>query len=247
MILVFIVIVVVVFFLLWLFFGGHHTDPDYPTWSETMYCIDHGKPKDTKIEDTIKDSTTKIDDKIEDKVTKIDDKSEEIKNVEDSGNDEIEDNIDGNNKVESENTGEFLYVKESVISDSDIVSWAGELNSYEKIVCGTLQEIYGKEFKTVRPNFLKSLVTGKNLEIDCYNHELRIGAEYNGEQHYVWPNWTKQTYPDFIKQVQRDTFKRKVCDKKGIFLITIPYNIKKEDIPQFIRNTIPKSLLPKIN
>jgi hypothetical protein len=32
----------------------------------------------------------------------------------------------------------------------------------------------------VRPDFLKNPATGRNLEIDCFNNQLKIGLEYQG-------------------------------------------------------------------
>src|SRR5690348_6310742 len=78
----------------------------------------------------------------------------------------------------------------------------------EKECRRVLEEIYGKSFTKVRPKWLKNPETGRNLELDCYNEELKIAVEYNGEQHYKWPNFTKQSQEDFIQQVRRDKYKK---------------------------------------
>ncbi len=112
----------------------------------------------------------------------------------------------------------------------------------ERICCQVMEEITGKPFGTVRPNFLKNPETGRNLEIDCYNHELRIGVEYNGEQHYKWPNFTRHTYEQFIQQARRDQYKIGTCDDCGIYLITVPYTVNHDEIKQYIVDHLPPSI-----
>ena len=71
---------------------------------------------------------------------------------------------------------------------------------------------------------------------------MKIAAEYNGKQHYVWPNQTGQTKEDFENQIRRDEFKRKMCDINGIYLITIPYTVPLHEIKQYIMERLPKKL-----
>ncbi len=95
-----------------------------------------------------------------------------------------------------------------------------------EILCKKIiEEIYEKPFYTIRPNFLKNPETGRNLELDLYNDEKKIAIEYNGKQHYVWPNGIHNSYETFIKQVRRDQYKVDKCDENGIYLITVPYNV----------------------
>ncbi len=112
----------------------------------------------------------------------------------------------------------------------------------ETICCQTLEQIYGAPFDTVRPNWLKNPETGMNLELDCYNDDLRLAVEYNGIQHYVWPNFTRQSYDDFVKQVRRDRFKVDTCDINGVYLITVPYNVPHELIPRYIQWYLPEAV-----
>jgi hypothetical protein len=112
----------------------------------------------------------------------------------------------------------------------------------EAICCLTLEKIYNKPFIKVRPNWLKNPETGRNLELDGYNEELGIAFEYNGIQHYVWPNFTGMTREQFINQARRDTFKLDLCDKLGIYLITIPYNVPHSYIPSYIEYYLPEKV-----
>jgi hypothetical protein len=117
----------------------------------------------------------------------------------------------------------------------------------EKFCCQALEQIYGKPFFTVRPNFLKNPETSRNLELDCYNHEVKIAVEYNGIQHYVWPNFTGQTKTEFENQVRRDEFKREMCDRNGVYLITVPYSVPHNQIKNYITRYLPENVEKRLN
>jgi len=105
-----------------------------------------------------------------------------------------------------------------------------------------IEEIYGKPFYTIRPDFLKNPETKRNLEIDLYNDSIRVGVEYNGASHYYWPNYTGQSKEDFIKQVRKDKFKVDMCDKHGIYLISVPYNVPLDKIKEYITYYLPENV-----
>jgi hypothetical protein len=105
-----------------------------------------------------------------------------------------------------------------------------------------LSEIYGKKFISTRPTWLKNPETGSLLELDCYNEELKIAAEYNGLQHYVYPNNHHKSYDEFVAQVRRDQFKLRRCDQMGVYLITIPYTVPKEEIKNYIIHYLPENV-----
>jgi hypothetical protein len=113
----------------------------------------------------------------------------------------------------------------------------------ERLLCEALTEIYGVPFVTVRPDFMVNPETGRRIEFDCYNDDLKIAGEYNGPQHYVWPNYLerKQTYDQFIKQVRRDQLKVELSDKNGVYLITVPYNVPYNMIKDYVRYYTPES------
>lgn len=107
--------------------------------------------------------------------------------------------------------------------------------------CRTIfQKIFRAEFPPIRPDFLKSPKTGKNLEIDIYNDSLKLACEYNGPQHYrYFPAWHK-TKNDFYSQVKRDDWKRKKMKEHGITLIEVPHWIKSNRLEEFIKNELRK-------
>ena len=112
----------------------------------------------------------------------------------------------------------------------------------EALCCRILEKIYGKQFERIRPDFLKNPETGYNLEIDCYNDELKIGLEFSGVQHYVYPNYTGQTLEQFIQQIRRDQFKVDMCDVNGVYLITVPYSVPDNQLEEYIRERLPENV-----
>ena len=116
----------------------------------------------------------------------------------------------------------------------------------EQICRQVMEELYNKPFPTIRPDFLKNPETKRNLELDCYNDELKLAVEYNGVQHYKWPNFTNQSKEDFIKQVRRDKYKVEACDANGVYLITVPYNVPHKDIKDYIIYYLPENYQQRI-
>lgn len=116
----------------------------------------------------------------------------------------------------------------------------------ERLCCETMEKIYGVPFVSTWPDWLRNPETGEKLELDCYNDELKIAVEYNGEQHYKWPNFTNQSYQHFINQVRRDTLKLDLCDKNGVYLIVVPYNVPYGNIPSFITSHLPETIRKRL-
>jgi hypothetical protein len=102
-----------------------------------------------------------------------------------------------------------------------------------------LESTFGKKFIKIRPKFLMNTETGKPLELDLYNPELKIAVEYSGEQHYRYIPYFHKTYNHFIKQQERDELKRELCKKNDICLIEVPYNV--ENIKNFLINELKKN------
>ncbi len=103
-----------------------------------------------------------------------------------------------------------------------------------------MESIFGRPFIKVRPDFLKNKITGKekNLELDCYNAELGIAVEYNGEQHYRQLSFFHKNKHHFQAQKYRDFMKRTLCEKAGVKLIEVPYTTKVEHIEDYIRSNL---------
>jgi hypothetical protein len=112
----------------------------------------------------------------------------------------------------------------------------------EELCCQIMEKIYGVPFSNMRLSCLRNPESGCNLEIDCYNETLKIGVEYNGEQHYIYPNKFHRTREEFISQVRRDQYKVETCDREGIYLITVPYNVELNKIEEYIRFHLPDAV-----
>jgi len=78
---------------------------------------------------------------------------------------------------------------------------------------------------------------GQLFKWDGYNEECKIAFEYNGEQHYKFPNYYHRTEEEFIMQIERDTRKLKYALKNGIKLITIPYT-EKNNLEEYIKTLL---------
>jgi hypothetical protein len=99
-----------------------------------------------------------------------------------------------------------------------------------------------REFKKVRPDWIRNPTTGRCLELDGYCEELSLAIEYDGIQHYQWPNFIGMTKEVFLKQMERDRIKAEACAKRNVCLIRIPYNIPIERIPLAIYSRLLDSI-----
>jgi hypothetical protein len=110
-------------------------------------------------------------------------------------------------------------------------------DSYGEIECRrVLEDIFKKPFPKCRPNFLKNQVTGGkyNLELDCFNEELRLAVEYDGIAHHKYTPYFHRNYEAFETQKYRDFMKDRLCKDNNIILIRVPYTVKKNDIEKFL-------------
>lgn len=102
----------------------------------------------------------------------------------------------------------------------------------------SIEEIMQKPFTKHRPDFLKNEVTGKNLELDCYNDELKLAIEYNGVQHYEYTPVFHKNKDSFYNTKYRDKMKETLCRKNGVTLIVVPYTVKLQDIKKYIQEKL---------
>ena len=106
-----------------------------------------------------------------------------------------------------------------------------------------MEDLTGKPFRKERPDFLKNPITGQCLELDLYNSDLKLAVEYNGKQHYEYNEYMHQGSRDkFRNQQYRDYIKNQLCRENGIYLITVPYNIKRSEIKSFLMKEVRKYL-----
>lgn len=104
----------------------------------------------------------------------------------------------------------------------------------EKKCREVLERIFKRPFHNKRPLFLFNNITGKPLEIDCCNEDLKLGVEYNGKQHYQYVAGLHKNYDAFRNQQYRDEKKQRLCDENNFRLITVPYTIEENNIEEFL-------------
>lgn len=114
----------------------------------------------------------------------------------------------------------------------------GNDSAGEKMCRRHLEKRLGVPFRKERPDFLKNPVTDSNLELDCFNRDLKLALEYNGKQHYEWVPKFHKTKTEFHAQKYRDEIKRRLCFENGIDLIEVPYTVSQKDIGLYIDNAL---------
>ena len=99
-----------------------------------------------------------------------------------------------------------------------------------------LQKYLQKPFPNRRPDFLRNPVTGGNynLELDCYDENLRLAVEYNGAQHYKYIPYFHKNKEAFLNQKYRDELKRHLCKENKITLIEVPNTINVNNIESYL-------------
>jgi hypothetical protein len=89
--------------------------------------------------------------------------------------------------------------------------------------CRSLLEVlYQRPFPRLRPAFLTHPASGRPLELDMYNKELKLAVEHDGLQHRAFVPWMHKTEDVFRAQQQRDRFKDSRCVSEGVDLIRVP-------------------------
>jgi hypothetical protein len=111
----------------------------------------------------------------------------------------------------------------------------------EKECRSVLEDMFGVPFPNRRPDFLSNPITNNNLEIDCYNDELKLGVEYDGATHFKFNSHAHKNYDSFLNGKYRDELKNRMCRENGVTLIRIPYTVKTEDIRKYLYNELLKT------
>ena len=94
----------------------------------------------------------------------------------------------------------------------------------ERLARKAIERVFNKEFPSTWPKFLNG------LQLDCYNEELGIALEYQGEQHFKYVKYFHGSVKEFKKQLERDKRKKELCEENDIFLI---YLTHKDSIGDF--------------
>lgn len=135
-----------------------------------------------------------------------------------------------------------------------------DFKTYQDLTQRIAEEVFGVPFKkNVRPPWMKIDGKSKPLELDMISTvpvgptQQYIAIEYNGEQHYRFPNYfhknNEEGYAKYLRQCQYDDLKPDLCNKQNVYLITVPYTIHRrgqkavEDIRKWLLYYSPENQL----
>jgi len=126
--------------------------------------------------------------------------------------------------------------------------WCPECSSARnERICKKIFEItFNAKFPKTRPQWLRS---NKNhpLELDGFCRNLNLAFEYQGRQHYALSrNFFGLKNNDEL--LENDKLKKKLCENKGVILIEVPYQVKVNEMQNYIVDQCKKKHvdLPKI-
>lgn len=106
----------------------------------------------------------------------------------------------------------------------------------------TAQEIEYCEQKTFFD--LRNPKTGRHLFYDFYLHAKNVLIEFDGYQHYVPRGGSERHILEFELLKERDLFKNRYAEERGIPLLRIPYTTKLSDVGKMVTNTLASLLRP---
>ena len=109
------------------------------------------------------------------------------------------------------------------------------------------EEIFKVEFPKKRPSWLVNEKTGRRMELDGFNQELKIAFEYNGLQHYTVVNPFHSSEDDLKSSIERDVLKANICKEQGITLIIVPQlRMKLDGFPYLTVKTLKSFILNEL-
>lgn len=128
--------------------------------------------------------------------------------------------------------GHNFFAKPKDVLDKD--KWCPNCSGFrmEHFSRSILEKAFGVPFPNTSPSWLR--FRGRKFILDGYNDGLKLAFEYNGEQHYRFTAHWHKSEKAFLKQEVRDEIVSRVCKKRGVDLIIVPFWVKKEDLPKYL-------------
>lgn len=104
-----------------------------------------------------------------------------------------------------------------------------------------MERLYGVKFPPYE-QFVINPRTGRWLTLDGYNPNLKLAFEYQGPQHYDFPNYLsrqgRMTKQQFEQGLWRDRYKKMACKRAGIRLLRIPHT-EDRNLIDYIKSIAP--------
>ena len=97
-----------------------------------------------------------------------------------------------------------------------------------------------KPFAKVYPKWLLNS-RGNQMELDMYNEELKLGIEFNGQQHYEFTKVFHKDEKDLMTRIKDDKKKLQLCKDNGVKLLVVPYDVNMKE--HLLNNFIDMELL----
>jgi len=109
----------------------------------------------------------------------------------------------------------------------------------EEICRWFFEQIFKKKFSKISlskiiPKYSGRMHLDGYAEIQIMKKIFRLGFEYNGIQHYKFPNFFHKNYQEFLRQIQTDKVKKTLCENNKILLIIVPYKVIYNQMLDFI-------------
>lgn len=128
----------------------------------------------------------------------------------------------------------------NIIKDTKWCPQCGAKGLYqEEITRWFFKKIFKRKFPTtplrqILPNYKGNMHFDGFSRISINGKTINLAFEYNGRQHYDFPNHFDSTYKKFLKRQERDLKKIELCKQNNIILIIIPHKIEPEARQQYI-------------
>lgn len=136
---------------------------------------------------------------------------------------------------------EILYiVNRNIWECSEKVMTSTKLQVCHKIVSGLTGKVFNDDF------IMENKDKTEYIEFGYYNEELNLDVEYYDESHYNENHNLKNIELSFDEIVEIDKERYKLCKDNGISLLVISFDIKREDLFNYIKDRL-KDMKIKVN
>lgn len=112
----------------------------------------------------------------------------------------------------------------------------------ERAVRHIVEELFGAEFPSTWPDWLRKRGALQGLQLDGYNKTLNIAFEYQGIQHYQFIPYIHRTRENYRALRRRDRWKQQKCVKMGVLLIVIPHQENLSNLLDHVRSHVESTM-----